>query len=101
MRTHLTSGAHHGRTGRLYVWGLSLYVWGLSRSKCKWRNRLALRVLQPSVTPAPARLAVGGPRRGHDTALASGRQKRRWSSGLSLGYRVVCAFGGLDGGEAP
>src|SRR5262252_9886320 len=94
MRTHLTSGAYHGRTRRLYVWGLP-------RSKGKRRNRLALCAIPPPVTPAPARLAVGDPRRGHDTALAPGRQKRRWSSRLSLGYRLVCALGGLDGGEEP
>src|SRR4029453_15678953 len=92
MQTHLTSGAHHGRTRRLYVWGLS-------RSKCKRRNRLALRAIQPPVTPTQARLTVGGPRRGHDASLAPGRQKRRWSPRLNLGCRVVCALDGLNGRE--
>src|SRR5712671_1607254 len=52
MQTDLTSGAHHGRTGRLYVWGPS-------RSKRKRRNRLDLCGSPPPVTPAQARLAVG------------------------------------------
>src|SRR2546425_9623382 len=71
MQTDLTSGAYHGRTRRLYVWGLS-------RSKHKRRNRLDLRATQPPAASAQARPAVGGSLRGDDAPLAAGRQKYRW-----------------------
>src|SRR5216683_338079 len=82
MQTDLTSGAYHGRTRRLYVWGLS-------RSKHKRRTRLDLRGLQPPVTPAQARLAVGRSRRGHAAPLAAGGQKHRWPPWLTLGCGVA------------
>src|SRR4030095_10112433 len=94
MQTHLTSGASYGRTRRLYVWGLS-------RSKHKWRNRLALCVLPSPAAAAQARPAVGGALRGDDTPLAAGRQKYRWPPWLGLGCHVVRALGGVDAGEAP
>src|SRR2546425_6179367 len=94
MQTDLTSGAYHGRTRRLYVWGLS-------RSKHKRRNRLDLRATQPPAASAQARPAVGGSLRGDDAPLAAGRQKYRWPPWLGLGCHVVCALGGVDAGEAP
>src|SRR6266700_5775579 len=93
MQTDLTSGAYHGRTRQLYVWGLS-------RSKHKRRNRLDLRATQPPVASAQARPAVGGSLRGDDAPLAAGRQKYRWPTWLGLGCHVVCALGGVDAGEA-
>src|SRR5207245_6881040 len=94
MQTDLTSGAYHGRTGQLYVWGLS-------RSKHKRRNRLDLRATQPPVASAQARPAVGGSLRGDDARLAAGRQKYRWPTWLGLGCHVVCALGGVDAVEEP
>src|SRR6266566_7957444 len=85
MQTDLTSGAHHGRTGRLYVWGPS-------RSKRKRRNRLDLCGSPPPVTPAQARLAVGRALRGHGAPLAASGQKHRWPPWFGLGYGVVCAL---------
>src|SRR4029450_2395332 len=93
MQTPLTSGAHYGRTRRLYVGTLS-------RSKRKRRNRLDLRAAQSSVTPAQACLAVGRPLRGHGPPLAAGGQKHRGPAWLALGYGVVCAVGGVNAGEA-
>src|SRR6267378_8686934 len=94
MQTYLTSGAHHGRTGRLYVWGPS-------RSKRKRRNRLDLCGSPPPVTPAQARLAVGRALRGHGAPLAASGQKHRWPPWFGLGYGVVCALGGVAAGEEP
>src|SRR5437660_375905 len=94
MQTHLTSGAFYGRTRRLYVWGLS-------RSKHKWRNRLALRVPQPPITPAQACPAVGRSLRGHGAPLAAGGQKYRRSPWLTLGCRVICPLGRVDAGKKP
>src|SRR5713101_1735696 len=94
MQTDLTSGAYHGRTQRLYVWGLP-------RGKRKRRNGLALCGLQSPAASAQARPAVGGALRGHDAPVAAGRQKDRWPPWLGLGCHVVCALGGVDAGEKP
>src|SRR5262245_17114401 len=93
MQTDLTSGAHHGRTGRLYVWSLS-------RSKRNRRNGLDLRRSQPPVTSAQTRASLGGTVRGHDAPLAAGGQKHRWRTRLAMGCGLVCALSGLDVGEA-
>src|SRR3954451_14380148 len=94
MQTDLTSGAYYGRTGRLYVWGLS-------RSTHKRRNCLDLRATHPPTASAQARPAVGGALRGDDAPLAAGRQKYRWPTWLGLGCHVVCALGSVDAGEEP
>src|SRR5712691_3454147 len=94
MQTDLPSGAHYGRTGRLYVWGPS-------RSKRKRRNRLDLCGSPPPVTPAQARLPVGRALRGHGAPLAASGQKHRWPPWFGLGYGVVCALGGVAAGEEP
>src|SRR4030095_3377745 len=94
MQTDLTSGAHHGRTPRLYVWGLS-------RHKRKRRNGLDLCASQSSLTPAQARLTVGRALRGYGAPMATGGQKHRWPPWLTLGCRVVCPLDGVDAGEAP
>src|SRR2546428_3776 len=94
MQTDLTSGAHHGRTGPLYVWSVSM-------SKRTRRNGLDLRATQPPAAAAQACPAVGGAFRGDDAPWAAGRQKYRWPTGLGLGCHVVCALGGVDAGEAP
>src|SRR5712664_1007062 len=83
MQTSLTSGAYHGRTRRLYVWGLP-------RGKRTRRNGLALCGLQSPAASAQARPAVGGALRGHDAPLAAGRQKYRWPPWLGVGCHVVC-----------
>src|SRR5947208_13822531 len=92
MHTDLTSGAHDGRTGRLYVWGPS-------RSKRKRRNRLDLCGSPPPVTPAQTRLAVGRALRGHGTPLAASGQKHRWPPWFGLVYGFVCALVGIATGE--
>jgi hypothetical protein len=94
MHTDLTSGAPYERTGRLYVWSRS-------RSKRKRRNSLDLCTSQSPLTPAQARLTVGGAHRGHGASLAAGRQKHRSPPGLTLGCGLVCPLGGVDAGEAP
>src|SRR5512132_822948 len=94
MQTDLTSGAHYGRTGRLYVWSLS-------RSKRKRRNGLDLCASQSPLTPAQACLTVGRARRGHGASLAAGGQKHRSPPWLTLGCGLVCPLGGVDAGEAP
>src|SRR6516225_12039966 len=93
MHTDLISGAHHGRTGRLYVWSLS-------RSKRNRRNGFDLCGSQPSTATAETRTALGGTVRGHDTPLAAGGQKHRWPPGLGVGCGLVRALGSLDVGEA-
>src|SRR6266702_2037196 len=93
MQTDLTSGAHHGRTGRLYVWSLS-------RSKRTRRNGLDLRGSQPPAASAQTRASMGGALRGHDAPLATGGQKHRWPPWLGVGCGLVRALGGVDAGEA-
>src|SRR6516165_8235070 len=94
MQTDLTSGAYHGRTGRLYVWSLS-------RSKRNWRNSLDLCGSPPPTAAAQTRAAMAGTVRGHDTPLAAGGQKHRWPLRLAVGCGLVCALSGLDVGEEP
>src|SRR4030095_9311466 len=94
MQTDLTSGAYHGRTGRLYVWSLS-------RSKRNGRNGLDLRGSQPPTAAAQTRAALGGTVRSHDTPLAAGGQKHRWPPWLAVGSGLVCALSGPDVGEEP
>src|SRR2546430_13865646 len=94
MQTDLTSGAHHGRTG-------PLYVWSVSRSKRTRRNGLDLRATQPPAASAQACPAVGGAFRGDDAPLAAGGEKDRRPNGLGLGWDGVCAGGGVAAGVAP
>src|SRR5712692_8468089 len=94
MQTDLTSGAHHGRTGRLYVWGPS-------RSKRKRRNRLDLCGSAARVTAGEACLAGGRAQQGHGAPLVASGQKHRWPPWFGLGYGVVCALGGVAAGEEP
>src|SRR6266581_3467037 len=92
MQTDLTSGAHHGRTRRLYVWGLP-------RGKRKRRNGLDLCGPQSPAASAQARPAVGCPLRGHEAPLAAGGQKHRWPAWLVLGSVGVCTLDRVDAGE--
>src|SRR5215472_13952151 len=90
----VTSGAHHERTG-------PLYVWDLPKRNRKRRTCLDLCGLQPSAASAPACPAVGDSRRNHEAPLVAGGQKYRWPPWFGMGCGVVCALGGVDVGEEP
>src|SRR6266511_2328275 len=93
MQTDLTSGAHHGRTGQVYVWGLP-------RGNRKRRNCFDLCGPQSPAAAAQARPAMDGALRGHEQEVGGSGQKRRWPTWVALGCRVVCAVGGVDAREA-
>src|SRR6266540_3914848 len=93
MQTDLTSGAHHGRTGQVYAWGLP-------RGNRKRRNCFDLCGPQSPAAAAQARPAMDGALRGHEQEVGGSGQKRRWPTWVALGCRVVCAVGGVDAREA-
>src|SRR5919109_3424700 len=84
------------RPGACHESTFSFYARGLSRDKAKRAHRAGRVLVHPSSAPLEAGSALGSDPRGHDTPLAPTRQKRRWRARVTLGYLLVCAFGGAD-----